>query len=324
MGQFVFLVQYLFGVNSFLKGMDKRMDLRQLSGFVTVAEELGFTRAANRLYLAQPALTKQIQRLEDEFGFHLFVRDKRSVRLTNAGVVLLERARQALQSSALVTSTAEQVRRGEAGHLRIAFTPAAPHRILPVLIRTFRTRYPHIRCTFVELTSGEQVAALKGKTLDLGILRPAGPPLEMEDNIAFRELSSESFVALLPRAHRLSTLSSVPLKRLAGEEFVMVAKRIAPLMYEQIHSACHAAGFTPNIAHEATQMHAVAALVAAGCGVSLLPGSVRHVQLRDLVYRRLRATTLRSTIGLAWSAEMVTAPVQAFLRVAAEITFPAD
>jgi DNA-binding transcriptional LysR family regulator len=303
--------------------MKPQIDIRQLLAFLTVAEELNFTRAAARLYVAQPALTKQIQHFEAELGLQLFLRDKRSVRLTAEGAALLETARTALGSVEHVAHTAGQLRRGEAGQITVAFTPAAAT-VLPVLMRTFRARFPCISCTLKEMTTADQVGALHAQLLDIGILRPGRISDGALKGLMFKQLNREPFVAVLPREHALAKGQSVSLRRMGQESFVLIAETAAPVMHHQILEACRAAGFVPSVSHEVTQMHAVAALVAAGCGVSVLPASIRHIRFREIVYKPLIGTTLDSVIGLAWSAASVTAPMQALVEVSGQVALPED
>lgn len=294
------------------------LDTRTLIAFVTVAEESSFTRAAHRLCVAQPALTKQIKRIEDELGLQLFRRTKRSVRLTPDGTQLVDGARIALDACQSVAVKAEQLRRHISGHLRIGFTPTSAHVVLPPLIRRFRTRHPQVECELVELSSGEQINAIENGSLDAGILRPAA---DRSDVVHFKQLVRESLVVLIPRDHRLAGRTSLSLASLRSEIFVAISKTTAPLLFEEVLSACRSQGFTPEIGHEATQLHAVASLVAAGCGVAVLPASARHIRLNDLLYKPLRHKSLQTVIAIAWSRVQTHRTVEALIETAGEVRF---
>lgn len=146
--------------------------LDALSSFAALADELHFTRAAARLHVAQPALTKRIQQLERALGVRLFLRTRRSVRLTSEGEVLIEKARQVIRAAEDLATTARRLSDGETGRLRIGFTPSAPHHVLPALMQTFRRQHPAIRCMLTEASSEDQVRQILDGELDVGILRP--------------------------------------------------------------------------------------------------------------------------------------------------------
>jgi DNA-binding transcriptional LysR family regulator len=286
-----------------------------LRSFVALSDELHYTRAAARLHVAQPALTKRIQQLESGLGLRLFARTRRSVRLTSAGELLLPRARQAVVAVEGFSTTAQRVRDGELGRLRIGFSPSAPHHVLPVLMRVFRRRHPGIECVLTELPSDAQVDQLLAGDIDVGILRPpAAPPPQLTCAIFLEE----PFVAVLPRDHRLASTRSVRLEALATEPFVLIAQRSAAAIHDQVIAACAAAGFAPRSIREATHVHAVVSLVAAGCGVSLLPRSAAQVGVRDAVCRPLRRATILTVMAVAHLADGAPAAARALAASAAQ------
>lgn len=283
--------------------------LAALEAFVVVAEELHFTRAAARLHVAQPALTKRIQQLERDLDVRVFERDRRAVRLTPEGELLLPRARQILGGAHDLLATAHQLRRGDVGRLRIGFTPSAPYHLLPAIMRAFRRAHAGIECVLTEASSEEQLDQLAAGRLDVGILRP---PRNAPASVVCETFLEEPFVGVLPRDHPLLSRRSVSLRDLSGEPFVLVARRVVTLVYDQILSACAAAGFTPRVVQEGSQIHAVMGLVAAGCGVSVLPESVTRLRFPNIAYRPLRGTTLSTVMAVA-HREDASPPVRAFV-----------
>ena len=283
--------------------------LAALESFVAVADELHFTRAAAHLHIAQPALTKRIQQLERDLDVRVFVRDRRAVRLTPEGEMLLPKARQILGGAHDLLATAHRLRRGDVGRLRIGFTPSAPYHLLPAIMRAFRRAHAGIECVLTEASSEEQLDQLAAGGLDVGILRP---PRHCPSSVVCETFLEEPFVAVLPRGHRLLARRAVSLRDLSGEPFVLVARRVVTLVYDQILSACAAAGFTPRVVQEGSQIHAVAALVAAGCGVSVLPESVTRLHFPNVEYRPLRQTTLSTVMAVA-HREDASPPVLAFV-----------
>ena len=285
-----------------------------LASFIVLADELHFSRAARRLGVEQPALTKRIQQLEAGLGVPLFLRTKRLVRLTAAGELLVTRARQVLSTIDGFDTAARQLRDGEMGRLRIGFSPSAPHHVLPKLMRAFRRRHPTIECVLNEMPSDAQIAQLIDGEIDVGILRPSSP---MPPQLSCATFLEEPFVAVLPRDHALATRHSVLLSSLRDDAFVLVSRRSVAAVHDQTLAACAAAGFTPRSIREATHIHAVVSLVAAGCGVSVLPHSAAHLGFKDVVCKPLRKSRIVTVMAVAHLKVDAPAAARAF---AAEAT----
>src|SRR5262245_7128977 len=285
--------------------------LDALTSFAALADELHFTRAATRLHVAQPALTKRIQQLERTLGVRLFVRTRRSVRLTSEGEMLLEKARHVIRAVEDLTATARRLSDGETGRLRIGFTPSAPHHVLPALMQTFRRQHPSVSCVLAEASSEDQIRQILDGERDVGILRPPAtrPPM-----LACTTFLEEPYVAVLPRNHRLASGRAVALVDLASEPFVLIARRVVAAIHDQIVAACVEAGFTAHVAQEATHIHAVVALVAAACGVSRLPKSAAELGVKDVVCRPLKHTSLRSVMAVAHLKHQMSPAVRAFVQ----------
>lgn len=267
-----------------------------ISAFVAVARELHFTRAAARLRIAQPALTKRIQQLERDVGVRLFVRSRRAVRLSAEGEILLLKAEQILGAVDEFRSASERLRLGSEARLRIGFTPSAPYHVLPAVMRAFRRKHPNVECILNEASSEAQTRKLLDGELDVGILRP---PLVRPRTLSFEIFLREPFVAALPADHALESRRSLTLAELASEPLVLVARRVVAAVYDQIIGACRSAGFEPHIAQEGSDVHAVMGLVAAGCGLSVLPASVAALAHRYVVYRPIRDGSLRTIMAAA-------------------------
>jgi DNA-binding transcriptional LysR family regulator len=253
------------------------MDTRRLRYFVAVAEELHFGRAAERIGIAQPPLTQQIQKLEASLGCQLFVRGRKT-QLTEAGRVLLAQARLLLEEMDRAVDATRRAARGETGRLAIGVPPSVMLTALPSAIRRYRERYPEVAFTLHELSTSAIEEAVRGGRIDLGFLREAqpGPPLVCE------QLCSEPLVAVLPAAHPLARRRTLHLGALSAEPFVFFPRRLGPAFHDRLAACCTAAGFTPRIAQEATQWQTIVALVEAGMGVSLAPAGVRKFGWRGV------------------------------------------
>ncbi|HEY9847144.1 MAG TPA: LysR substrate-binding domain-containing protein, partial [Candidatus Caenarcaniphilales bacterium] len=243
------------------------MELRHLRYFVTLAEELHFGRAAERLHIAQPPLSQQIRQLEAELGFLLFHRTKRMVQLSEAGQVFLREIQQVLRQLEQAVQTGRQASRGEVGQLVVGFVGSAAYNILPAILQTFRTTAPAVNLELHELTTDQQLKWLREGRIDVGFLRPP-----IEDNIFSLEIIfQEPLVAALPETHVLANQVALSLRSISGEPFILFPRPLAPGLYDQIISLCHQASFSPRVVQEAIQMQTIVSLVAAELGLAIVP-----------------------------------------------------
>jgi DNA-binding transcriptional LysR family regulator len=291
------------------------MELRHLRYFVAVAEELSFTRAADRLHIGQPPLSQQIQALEHEIGARLFERNKRRVLLTEAGRLFLTDARRVLALSDQAKETARRAHLGEAGELRVGFTFSTPFTpLFAKVVRRYRQRYPDVLLTFHEIATQPQLAQIEARELDVGFVRPASMPLPR--SVALTMLRRDPLRLVLPAGSPLARKKTIAVKDLAGQAFVVFPKDAGTGIYHQIFDLCRAAGFTPDIAMEAGEPSTIIGLVAAGCGISLLPSSFEGIHMDGVVYRPLADPEATTAMLLARHAEGGGPLVDAFVALA--------
>jgi len=293
---------------------ERRMELRHLRYFIAVAEELHFGRAALRLFIAQPSLSQQIRQLEEELGFPLLKRTQRSVELTDAGQVFLVSARHILVQVQEAKRMAQRAYRGEVGRLVVGYISSSTYDLLPVMLRAYRERFPHIEVALRELTTPAQVRALEENELQIGLLRlPISTPL-----LNVEVIRREPIVCVLPEGHPLVAYERVAMSMLVNEPFVLQSRQQGGGYYVQLMKLCLASGFSPNVVQEVTESHTIVGLVAAGIGVSLVPSSIRNIRSEGIIYRELEGTTTMTEIALAWRRDADSAIVQNFLAVARE------
>lgn len=256
------------------------MDLRHLRYFMAIAEERHFGRAANKVGIAQPPLSKQLRDLERELGYELVDRARRPVELTAAGQALLEHARGILEA---VESAVRETRRAGAGHsgrIAIGYPQSLAYSGLTGLLRAFRERSPDVAIEIRELPPADQVEALKRGDLDVAFVRA---PLH-EPQLSSENIRNERLVLALPADHRLAIRERVALGAVSREPFVFFPRARGPGFFDLLISVCRDSGFTPQIVQEAPQID-VLALVAAGFGLSILPESMRELRRADIVLR---------------------------------------
>jgi DNA-binding transcriptional LysR family regulator len=271
------------------------MELRHLRYFAAVAETSHFGRAAERLHMAQPALSQAIRQLEAELGTALFTRTTRQVSLTPAGEFLRDEARRVL---AAVDDSVRGVRRiadGRLGMLRVAFTGTAAFTQLPRIARAVKRDLPGVALeVHADLLTPAQCDGLRQGSLDLGVLRPPATG----DDLELRTIEVEQLVLAAPADHRLASEPVVVMSDLRTEDFVLYSASESAVN-DAVLRSCRAAGFAPRREHEAPGTAVLLALVAAGLGIALAPSSVRAVPLAGVVFREV-ADAGWVDLALAW------------------------
>jgi DNA-binding transcriptional LysR family regulator len=275
------------------------MELRHLRYFVAVAEELHFGRAAERLRIAQPPLSRQIRDLEREIGSPLFERVPRGVELTPAGRAFLPEARLTLAQAERAQRSAQRAALGETGRLRVGFVEAATHSgILPDVLSFFRAHLPSVGLSLFELDALRQAEAFQDGRIDVGLLH--SPPLDAARWLRVEPIYREPVIVAVSRLHPLAKRARLTLAALAAESFVSFPRVVAPEMYDEIIARCRAAGFSPRIVQEAAGWHTLASLVSAGVGIGFVPRSIAEFQQAGVVFRPVRGLAVEMSLAAVW------------------------
>ncbi len=293
--------------------MNEDIELRHLRYFLAVADTLHFSRAAERLGIAQPPLSQQIKRLEQILGHRLFDRSTRGVKLTLAGQLLAERARSTLEKIQDDLAQVRRLGRGEEGTLTVGFSGSVVFTDLPAAIEAYRRRYPKVELRLRELSTSAQIAALLDGTLDLAFLRDGDPT----EGIQIGTLLRERYVAVLPESHLLARRRVLRVRDLGQQPFVFFARRMGPLAFDRTVACCERSGFRPNIVQDAPQWPTLVRLVAAGLGVSLAPACLAKVAIPGAVYREVHAAC-RTTIDLGIKTGSDKVLANNFIQIARE------
>lgn len=265
------------------------MDLRQLRYFITVAEEGHITRAAERLNIQQPPLSRLIGNIEKELDVQLFRRKPRGVELTEAGRVFLDKARAALTNIEQAVVGAKRTARGEQGQISVGIVHTAAFQPpTPTIIDAFRQAFPLVSITLRETTTGELFEEVRNERVDVAFLRSL--PVNLE-GLRVDHLFDEPLVVAMPSGHPLATAKTsrgmLSLKMLAGESFVIQGRQSGLPLYATTFAACHAAGFSPKVALEISRITSALAYVAAEFGIALIPACFQRLQIEGVSYRRL-------------------------------------
>lgn len=289
--------------------------LTQLVSFVAVAEELHFTRAAERLRMTQPPLSRQIQLLEHELGVQLLDRTNRSVRLTPAGRSFLNEARRILRQAESAALAARQVSAGEAGAIAIGFTAAGAYRTLGTLLDVARSATPGAELVLRELVTRDQLEAITEGSLDLGMIRPAGTGPDLDTRLALRE----GLLAAVPNDHPLAA-GQGPLRvaDFDGQEMLMYSPVEARYFHELLVSIFRAARVTPTFTQYLSQVHSLLAMANAGWGIALVPEAAAQMRFSGITFRPLEPSELTEPkpveLHLVWRRNNDNPALHALLR----------
>jgi DNA-binding transcriptional LysR family regulator len=290
------------------------MELHDLRYFVAVAEELHFHRAAARLQMTQPALSRQIRDLEAELGVVLLQRTQRQVRLTIAGETFLAEVRAILQRLEQAIQTTQRAARGEVGQLKLSFVAPSLRGVLPKIIRAFRDRYPDVEILLSEQRTQEQIEAFRTGQIDLGVLySPVDDAL-----LQVMPIAKEAWIVALPKYHLLAQKPALVLGDLAQAAFILHPRAEGTVFYDQILRLCEQAGFSPNIVQEAGVSQTRVGLVAIGMGITFVPPHFQNDADPDVAYRPLRGVSLTLNLAIACRHDHGSPVIQQFLSLVEE------
>jgi len=283
-------------------------EISQLRCFVAVAEELHFSRAAERLSMTQPPLSRQIRLLEHHVGAQLLERNSRTVRLTAAGKAFLPEAARILRMAEEAVFTARRAAKGEQGSLAIGFTSASGYSLLPEVVRRLRERAPGVALNLKELVSTVQVEALNAGELDLGLMRPHTLNSELDSAL----LATEPLMLAIHEREADAWPLAPTLKDLHGKPFVMYSPYEARPFYQMLSERFARAGVVPDTVEHIGQVHTMLALVRAGIGAALIAEGAARLKFDGIVMRRMETEPVQTVC--AWRRDNENPVLQLFRR----------
>ena len=291
--------------------MNEKIELRQLRYFVAVAEELNFGRAATRLKITQPSLSRQIQKLERELAVKLVERIPPQIKLTPSGELFLVEVRQILARVDRGIKVAQKASRGEIGQLKIGFQGSAVYDIIPNSISAFRESFPAVEVAIQPMRTKAQIEAIENDDLDLGFVVP---PID-NSNIEVETIFQEPVVVVLPENHPLATETELTIAALADEPLILASRDRGCGLFEEIFNLYYQANLRPNVIYAAREMQVMLGFVAAGMGISLLPAYVQNLQRLGVVYRNLKPNPPLVELAIAWKLDSKQPILKAFLEI---------
>jgi DNA-binding transcriptional LysR family regulator len=293
------------------------MELRHLRYFVAVAEALSFTKAAAKLRLAQPSLTRQIRNLEDEIGVRLLDRSNNRVTLTEEGRFFLFDSRKILASCADSVAAVQRMNRGEHSDLNIGYVANIHYGLLPATLGAFRKLCPSVALNLFDMTSAEQFVALEGRKIDLGFV--GIPPALSGHDLLSECVAHDVMLVALPERHALAAKAKVKMADLASQFFIGMSARTHPGAREWLIATCQGAGFAGRILQEADSEPTVMQFVADGLGVAFLPEQVTGLPHEGVVFRPISPPLLREST-IAWREDNPSKPLQDYIQIIKDLS----
>lgn len=279
--------------------MSNQIELRHLRYFLAVANELHYRRAAEKLFISQPGLSRQIKQMEELLEVELFDRANKKVSLTLAGHFFRTEVMALFDHFEATTHKLKQLGNGDFGELRIGFLGSAMQYVIPNLLVKLKTHFPGIQTSLEELTNQAQVEAVAKEKLDLGFVRQSEVPEDLE----VRPIYEDTFSLVVPEDYPMLTRDFKGMHQMADAKFILFSKKYSPQYYDTIVSICTDAGFVPNVSHRSVHAYTIFKLVENNLGVAIVPTSLRfgfHMKVRFI---ELKGIPQRAILSVIWKKD---------------------
>jgi LysR family transcriptional regulator, benzoate and cis,cis-muconate-responsive activator of ben and cat genes len=291
------------------------MEFRQFRYFIAVAQELSFSRAAKRLHVSQPPLSRQVSSLEEELGVRLLNRNKHKVSLTDAGSLFLIHAQDVVEGIETAATMARKVARGEIGRLVLGYGGVAAYTHVPTMLRRFREEYPAVKISLDQMPLVDQLDALRSRRIDIGfVLMPCA-----ERAVSTELMTRDTLVVAVPPDHSLARQAGVRTRQLASCDFVMFPRNKMVGYQRYIVDLCRRAGFMPNIVKEAHPMESLVGLVASGFGIAIVPAMAKRIQSANITYVPILDKNAYMDFGFAWNKDNLSPVLRQFMATARSV-----
>jgi len=279
--------------------MDYQIELRQIRYFLAVAEELHFKKAADKLFISQPGLSKQIKLIEEKVGFKLFERHNRKVELTNSGTYLQGQLKQWSGQLESILAKAQLINQGYEGDLKFGYVGSAMHEVIPRLLLDIRSTFPRVVFDLKEMDNQLQLESIINYDIDIGFVRLDRLPR----GIASYPIYEDTFSLVLPKKHKLTQRSFKNLSELKDESFILFDASYSHSYYNKVMKIFDDSGFSPIISHKTVHAHTVYSLVENNFGVSIVPTSMQQGYKKAVKFIELKHIKSRTTLQLIWNKE---------------------
>lgn len=279
--------------------MSYQIELRHFKYFLVVAEELHYRKAAEKLFISQPGLSRQIKQMEEILDTQLFIRSKKKVALTAAGEYLKVELEFILNHLEVTTKQLKHIDGGEYGELRIGFLGSAMQNVIPDLLVKLRDKFPKVKTNLEELSNSAQINAIIKDTLDLGFVRLARVP----DGLTMQTVLEDTFSIVLPESYTISVKDFKSVDILKNEDFILFSQDYSPLYFDTVMSICEDAGFTPKISHKSVHAQTIFKLVENKLGVAIVPTSLQYGFDMRIKFIELKNIPQRAILSAVWKED---------------------
>ena len=281
--------------------MSNQIELRQLQSFLVLARELHFRNAAEKLFISQPGLSKQIQQLEHHLGVKLLERDRRNVRLTKSGAYLSQQIEYLNGFLSQTFTHLKNLDNGLEGELKIGFVGSAMQKVIPELIKKCNQKYPELHFVLDEMSNQAQIEAIEKYQIDLGFVRlNSAPP-----SIQLHPIFEEHFTLVLPKGHSINATNFKSIQQFEKESFILFSSDYSSTYYNNIMSIFTDAGFEPKVSHKSIHANTIFRLVESGLGIAIVPQSLTYGATKAIGIQTIELTTIRqkALLSIAWKKE---------------------
>lgn len=292
--------------------MSNQLELRHYRYFLAVAEELHFRKAAEKLYISQPGLSRQIKQLEHILGFSLFDRNNKRVTLTIAGVYLQQELKRTLKTFDNIVSHAKLLSEGKEGKINMGYVGSAMQEVIPNLLLQFTQKHPNIHFGLEEIDNNKQVNALLSQTIDVGFIRLSEVPKPLE----IRSIWKETFTLILPKNHLMTKENFKNITQLKDDVFISFDKTYSEAYHARIMSIFEDGGFSPNISHYTVHANTIYKLVENNFGIAIVPTSLQIGYNMNVKFIELTNIPQRATLSICWNTNNRNPIVEQFLEIA--------
>lgn len=279
--------------------MSYQIELRHFTYFLAVAEELHFRKAADRLFISQPGLSRQIKQMEEIIGVTLFIRNKRKVSLTVAGEYLKKELDYVFNHIDFTLKQTRLIDKGNDGEIRIGFLGSAIQTVIPELLVKVNEQYPNVQFSLEEMSNHLQVEGIEKDQLDLGFVRLARVPKGIE----MKTVHTDTFSLVLPKNHFLEKKNFKNIAQVSDQHFILFSSDYSSLYYDKIMSICEDKGFTPKVSHKSVHAQTIFKLVESGLGVAIVPTSLQYGFDLGVKFLEIPKIPQKATLSVIWKQD---------------------
>jgi DNA-binding transcriptional LysR family regulator len=277
--------------------MSYQIEFRHYKYFLALAQDLHFRKAAERLYISQPGLSRQIKQMEENLGINLFERNNRKVKLTNAGIYLQKELTQNFKRLDDIISHAKLLNDGIDGNLKFGYVGSAMQNVIPELLLKFRQQHPNILFSLNEMDNNKQIQALLNQEIDIGFVRFERVPKGLE----IQPVLEDTFSIVLPKNHKINDSNFKDLSQLKDEPFILFDSSYSKSYYEKVIQIFDHSGFSPIISHNTVNASSIYKLVENNFGVSIVPTTLKFGYDMDVKFIELKNIPQRTTLNMVWN-----------------------